>query len=1156
MSVLGCRITRSFLPRLLQAAVLMLLALLSGVAPGQDMTELEIDHALTFDFPTPHTKWARPYAVGKMRVLFFTDGTGTNPRECVELMQRFDIDAQAVFRAQIVDSNESHWHGGELGERRMLNLLDEKWDCFVFLGIPFSYVPSQQKLKILQAVMQGAGVVFVDTDGTGVLQKYHRLASLPPFLAGEFPCEAYTLYEGKGVCLPNRPNIGYYEGWEVEYDHWQERLGRAVVWAAGKEPPIQLDLKASFASPVAGGSSRHPFAPVRLTAKVSGNPAGLDPKLHVSLCRIGDEPVVLPPKDAPIGKIVEIATPRLPKGTYHADVRVVSSVGVETWATRRFEVRSDRSCSELKLKRSWGEPGDVISGTVTLSGSKLPGEVLRIQLLDRRRREMVRKDIPVTGQSVRFEFGIPEWFPMLVTVDARLLSDGNEIDRAYEYFHVTRRKQDRFNFLMWDAPKGTLAPYAEESLAKTGVSLQLAWENPPLVVAAFDVSWVPYTTHIGVDKTTAGIMKPFCWNDEDAVGEHTAALVSMHKPSRDHGVFAFSLGDENKTLGSCLSPHCAKTYRIFLKESYGSIDALNSSWETKFKSWDDVGLSTPGDDDEANSKVCKNYPRWFDRQAFKSWNYVHYCLKYAKAYKTLDPQARTGFEGGGGFATGDDIDLIIRSLDFWSPYSGLADEVIRSIAPRKFIRANWMGYTKDPDSLLQRYWRMVLLGMDSVWWWRWDGIGKFHGWLAPDLRPFPSTTEVLKDTQVVRDGLGDLLLHSTMQDDGVAVLYSYPSTFATKLEEGTSYGKYEDAHTAAVKFIRDSGFQFRYVTDRMLRIGEFDTSKCKILFLPRAEAIGDSEAQVIREFVENGGTVIADFRPGIYDDHCKPRTRGVLDGLFGINRLKRTTAKSANIITGSSTVTALVDDGVALTDAAATQQVHGATPVFISRQFGMGRAVFLNSEMSCLGPLLSTQENVERGADSASRGVHITGFWGFEPAIKISGADGKRPENADITRWRNGGIDIVSIFRQSGKQEGITVSLPSTRFVYDLRGGRALGPCERFTTNIVPNRASFFVLTDKPAAPPVIRLDKTAVTQGTVVKAAVSVSGADGMHAVKIRVEAADRHLDRFDTNLIVGQDPVQVEIPVAFNDPVGDYRIVVSDLFSNENCETILKVN
>ena len=60
------------------------------------MQELEVDHALTFDFPTPHTDWARPYAMGKMRVLFFSDGLGTAPRECVELMERFDIEGKAA----------------------------------------------------------------------------------------------------------------------------------------------------------------------------------------------------------------------------------------------------------------------------------------------------------------------------------------------------------------------------------------------------------------------------------------------------------------------------------------------------------------------------------------------------------------------------------------------------------------------------------------------------------------------------------------------------------------------------------------------------------------------------------------------------------------------------------------------------------------------------------------------------------------------------------------------------------------------------------------------------------------------------------------------------------------------------------------------------
>jgi hypothetical protein len=77
---------------------------------------------------------------------------------------------------------------------------------------------------------------------------------------------------------------------------------------------------------------------------------------------------------------------------------------------------------------------------------------------------------------------------------------------------------------------------------------------------------------------------------------------------------------------------------------------------------------------------------------------------------------------------------------------------------------------RNADSLLRKYWRMVVLEMDSVWWWRWETIGRYHGWLAPDLRPFPAMREILDDTRIMTDGLGDLLLRSEMQDDGIAIL--------------------------------------------------------------------------------------------------------------------------------------------------------------------------------------------------------------------------------------------------------------------------------------------------------------------------------------------------------------------------------------------------
>jgi len=147
-------------------------AIAAGLALAGDtvpIEELEIDHALTFECPTPHTDWARPYALGKTRVLFFTSGQDTAPRECVELMQRFDIDGKAAFWAR-TDTGGWHWHGGAIGERRILVLFRQKWDCFVFFDIPIERLPPEAQYLMLKAVAGGTGLVLVGTDDARVLK--------------------------------------------------------------------------------------------------------------------------------------------------------------------------------------------------------------------------------------------------------------------------------------------------------------------------------------------------------------------------------------------------------------------------------------------------------------------------------------------------------------------------------------------------------------------------------------------------------------------------------------------------------------------------------------------------------------------------------------------------------------------------------------------------------------------------------------------------------------------------------------------------------------------------------------------------------------------------------------------------------------------------
>ncbi|MBM4047152.1 MAG: hypothetical protein FJ279_18775, partial [Planctomycetes bacterium] len=697
---------------------------------AQDEAEIEAEHNVVSEFVTPHTAWAKPYALGKTRALFFVRGHGTEPREVVELMQRFDLQAQMVFWARIVDTTNEGWHGGELGLRRIHRLLQEKWDVFVFLNIPLQRLPVEPQYNLLKAVTEGAGLVFVGQDDKRVLKPQNLLKPIPEFLAAGPVGEPFRVKQGRGIRLPARPSIPYRVGWEVEYDYWQERLGRAILWAAGKTPEVRVSVTATKAE-----VDRSLLPTEVAVVRVSDTRPARDLKLEIDLRRWDGHRIkaVTAPCERP-ETMIRMEVPVLRVGDYHVEVIAVSQRGVEAFATCPFRVTAPRRIAEVKLERDWGEVGERIAGSVALEGAPSGDERLHVSLFDRRGRELVRKGLDGTTE---FSLPIEPWLPMLVRVQATLTKGGQvegrakdapwrEVASAYQFCRVTQRHRGQFNFLMWDMPAGTLAAYGEESLARTGVTLQLRGGTPPLEAAAFDIAWVPYTTRILSPKDDNGVMKPACWNDEAAIQAHVDKLVGAHEASREHGVFVYSLGDEGVTRGSCLSEHCLRAYRRYLKEVYGGIAALNKSWGTSFASFDQVTLSNPKDDGEADSLRQKNYPRWFDRQAFQSYNFAKLCERFGEAFHRLDPQSKCGFEGSGRFQDGDDIDLIVRANTFWSPYPGTADEVIRSVAPREFPRSNWMGYTKDADTLLAKYWRMVTRGCDAVWWWRWDGIGRFH----------------------------------------------------------------------------------------------------------------------------------------------------------------------------------------------------------------------------------------------------------------------------------------------------------------------------------------------------------------------------------------------------------------------------------------------
>ena len=91
------------------AIVILALILPRTTVADPPLERIEQDNSLTNEFETPHTRWARPYAGGTLRTLFISQlATNINVlplRHSVELMQRFDVEGDAVLVIRFSDCN-------------------------------------------------------------------------------------------------------------------------------------------------------------------------------------------------------------------------------------------------------------------------------------------------------------------------------------------------------------------------------------------------------------------------------------------------------------------------------------------------------------------------------------------------------------------------------------------------------------------------------------------------------------------------------------------------------------------------------------------------------------------------------------------------------------------------------------------------------------------------------------------------------------------------------------------------------------------------------------------------------------------------------------------------------------------------------------------
>ena len=128
--------------------------------------------------------------------------------------------------------------------------------------------------------------------------------------------------------------------------------------------------------------------------------------------------------------------------------------------------------------------------------------------------------------------------------------------------------------------------------------------------------------------------------------------------------------------------------------------------------------------------------------------------------------------------------------------------------------------------------------------------------------------------------------------------------------------------------------------------------------------------------------------------------------------------------------------------------------------------------------------------------------------------------------------------------------------VYDLRSRKYLGLTKTIEADIIPCRATFFALTPAEAQPAELTLEPAGLERGALGSAKIRGQAAQGLAAVLVTAKTPDgKEADWLRRMVMVPPEGASVPLPVAFNDPQGNWKLTATELYSNKSTEQTLAV-
>jgi len=667
------------------------------------------------------------------------------------------------------------------------------------------------------------------------------------------------------------------------------------------------------------------------------------------------------------------------------------------------------------------------------------------------------------------------------------------------------------------------------------------------------------------------IMHPPLLPSEAAIEATTKKWQETARKAWETGAWHLTLDDERRMSGDFdLNPQTLAGFREWLRKRHADIGELNRVWGQNFPSFDAV---VPSRKEDIIDKP--NVAPWLEFRIYIGEVLGEYFMKKPSEWAT---EIAPGLSVG---EAGIYEPSALWPID-WSRYAkfytytqrygdtqGVLEDLFRSFAPAT-RHGKWTGYgmRKISDSERLAPWRSLLNGGSSAWYWAMTDTGYWnYGVSTSDQRPTEGyATLAREEFPDLTGGLDQIFLASQFTDDRIAVSYSHPSWLADSAALGA----------AAKRTIQELGLQFRYINVEDLPDGILEKDGIRFFVLQEVSCLSKSQAEALQKFAAAGGIILCVGKNGWRDLHGAPHAGGsLLDPLLGMDTrnaqpLKRTVAADfeKQKIQIEAALTAV---NVAGANVLASAGVDGVTiPVLTMNEVGKGKVFWLNSSLRGRA-ILRAGDDVEAGNDGASALMNLTDsrlllFEHIIAAAKITPrahfvVEGKPVFQNETWYYQSpsGRSRFVAHHLKLEEDKPVRVIFDRKAHIYDLRTGKYFGFTSEIEDDFPAGRMKVYALLDEAINAVSAVSEKDQYRRAEVARVDCIIQAGNrpaDLNAIRVNVtDAGGGDLPAFRSTQVAREGKLQINLPLALDEPLGKHTVRVTDAISRIEAEAEFEV-